>query len=150
MLRVLLLPFLAIFLLQLILFLGRPADDRQALSEKGTALQKRLNLLGVIFLAGGLLAAGSILWTMGRVPEDGPPAIGYEVGNGYSYPITAKMDKRHDMQMEQIGGKANVAVAEFADWCGSLWHGRRLAYTVAVLCVGSCFVCFYLARQLPE
>ena len=33
--------------------------------------------------------------------------------------------------MELYGGKANILAAELLDWFQSLWHGRRLAVTVA-------------------
>ena len=37
----------------------------------------------------------------------------------------------HDMVL--YGGKANLLGSEFADWLGSLWHGKRLAATIAVI-----------------
>lgn len=39
--------------------------------------------------------------------------------------------KQYQRQMELYGGKANVLAAELMRWFGSLWHGRRLAVTVA-------------------
>jgi hypothetical protein len=39
--------------------------------------------------------------------------------------------KQYQRQMELYGGKANVLAAELMRWLGSLWHGRRLALTVA-------------------
>jgi hypothetical protein len=39
--------------------------------------------------------------------------------------------KQYQRQMELYGGKANVLAAELTRWLGSLWHGRRLALTVA-------------------
>lgn len=41
--------------------------------------------------------------------------------------------RRYTRQMQVIGGKANLLSAEFIDWFAGLWHGRNLAYTVAVL-----------------
>ena len=46
-------------------------------------------------------------------------------------------------------GKANVLAAEFTRWLGSLWHGRRLALTVAcatVLVAGG----FWLLADAPS
>ena len=37
----------------------------------------------------------------------------------------------HDLLL--YGGKTNMALGEFAEWIGSLWHGTRLAFTVAAL-----------------
>ena len=35
--------------------------------------------------------------------------------------------------MQTYGGNANVLASEIRLWFASLWHGRRLAFTVAVL-----------------
>jgi hypothetical protein len=43
--------------------------------------------------------------------------------------------RRYNRQMQVIGGKANLLSAEFMDWFAARWHGRNLAYTVAVLTV---------------
>ncbi len=37
--------------------------------------------------------------------------------------------------MELYGGKANILAAELLDWFQSLWHGQRLAATLACLTV---------------
>ena len=39
--------------------------------------------------------------------------------------------KQYQRQMELYGGKANVLAADLMRWLGSLWHGRRLALTMA-------------------
>lgn len=41
--------------------------------------------------------------------------------------------KQYLRQMELYGGKANVLATEIRVWFASLWHGRRLALTVAVV-----------------
>lgn len=41
--------------------------------------------------------------------------------------------RKYHRELAMYGGKANVLSAEFMDWFDSLWHGRRLAGTVAVL-----------------
>jgi hypothetical protein len=40
--------------------------------------------------------------------------------------------KTYLRQMEMIGGKAAVEANEMNEWLASLWHGKRLAYTIAV------------------
>jgi hypothetical protein len=42
-----------------------------------------------------------------------------------------------------LGGKFAVLTAEFNDWFASLWHGRALAGTVAVLAVAIAAACFW-------
>ena len=57
--------------------------------------------------------------------------------------------KQYQRQMELYGGKANVLAAELTRWLGSLWHGRRLALTVAcatVLVAGG----FWLLADPPS
>lgn len=43
--------------------------------------------------------------------------------------------KRDLRQLEEFGGKAAVLTSDFNQWFGSIWHGRALAYTMAVLTV---------------
>ncbi len=43
--------------------------------------------------------------------------------------------KRYLRQLEMIGGKAAVFTSELNEWVASLWHGRALAYTIAVLTI---------------
>ncbi len=59
-------------------------------------------------------------------------------------PQAAKM---HDRQLEMIGGKASIMTSDFQSWLGSLWHGRKLAVTLAVLTVGVTFAFRYIASH---
>ena len=45
----------------------------------------------------------------------------------------ARLSKSYERQMEVFGGKAALVGSQLDDWLASLWHGQRLAYTVAVL-----------------
>jgi len=56
--------------------------------------------------------------------------------------------KREMLQMERIGGKANVLASELIQWFVSLWQGQNLAFTLAYLSMGGCGVCFGLAQFL--
>ena len=51
--------------------------------------------------------------------------------------------------MELYGGKANVLAADLMRWLGSLWHGRRLALTVACATVVVAGGVWLLADPLP-
>jgi len=44
---------------------------------------------------------------------------------------TPEESKQYLRAMELYGGKANVLAAQLRQWLDSLWHGTRLAYTVA-------------------
>ena len=50
--------------------------------------------------------------------------------------------QRVAFQIERLGGRATVRAAQFDQWLSSLWHGRRLGVTLAVLGVllgGACW-----------
>jgi hypothetical protein len=148
MVNALLLPFLAIGIFQLMVFLLSPPKRKREATEREIIFRGRLRWAGVLTLLAGLLAAGLVYQRAARVPEPGDAAIGYEVGSGYSYPIMPASTKRYNIQMEQIGGRGNVVAAEFRAWCASLWRGRKLAYTLALLSIAAFFGCFFAARLL--
>ena len=54
----------------------------------------------------------------------------------------------YEHNLEVIGGKLNVYLAQFDDWFASLWHGTALAYTVAVLAVAIALACFGVAHLI--
>jgi len=85
-------------------------------------------------VAAGVLAAG---WTAAvAVYATAAPAV--------TSPDVeeARLSKAYERQMEVFGGKAAIAGAELDDWLSSLWHGRRLAYTIAVLAVPVALACW--------
>ncbi len=57
--------------------------------------------------------------------------------------------KQYQRQMELYGGKANLLAADLMRWVGSLWHGRRLALTVACATVLVASGVWLLADPLP-
>ena len=82
--------------------------------------------------------AAAVVISLTAKPPPGNP-LGYD-----------PMDtKRYLRDMEVYGGKANVLAAQFRDWFDSLWHGRRLAFTVAVLTVMSAFAFKFFTTPLP-
>lgn len=54
----------------------------------------------------------------------------------------------HDMVL--YGGKTNMVLGEFADWLGSLWHGTRLAFTVAALTALVAGAFWYFFSPIPK
>ena len=113
-------------------------------SGKITVLQERLHLIGIFVLVAGLLS--SVLIYATAAADSGRGAIGYDVVDGKSYPIMAGDSKSYQYNLERIGGKSAVLGAEFDDWFGGLWHGRKLAYTLGCLSVGSSLICFFFAH----
>jgi hypothetical protein len=54
---------------------------------------------------------------------------------------------RHDLEV--YGGRANVLADDFREWWSGLWHGRDLAYTVAVLTVVAALAWRFVATPVP-
>ena len=100
--------------------------------------EKRYHRLGVIILVAGLLAATAVY--LRTTPEDD----GDESGN--ITVVRSDNSKRDERQLELISGKTGVLAAEFMEWLESLWHGRNLAYTLAVISVGGSLTCLFLAH----
>lgn len=57
--------------------------------------------------------------------------------------------KQYLRQMEVYGGTANVLASEFRIWFASLWHGERLAFTVAVLTLLAAWAFWFFSRPAP-
>ena len=82
-------------------------------------------------------AAAVVIFLTAKPPPENP--LGYD-----------PMDtKRYLHDMEVYGGKANVLAAQFRDWFDSLWHGKTLAFTVAVLAVMAAFALKFFTTPLP-
>ena len=50
-------------------------------------------------------------------------------------PLGRADSRQYLRTMELYGGKANILAAELLDWFQGLWHGKRLALTVACITV---------------
>ncbi len=57
--------------------------------------------------------------------------------------------KVYRRSLELYGGKANLLAEQFTRWFGTLWHGKRLAFTVAVLSAALAAVYYFFASPLP-
>ena len=90
-----------------------------------------------LILLAGLAAAVAIYFTAPPPPTD--PA---------EYGITDT--KANVREMEYIGGKANVLAVQFRGWFASLWHGQRLAFTVAALTLVAAFVFWFVVHPVPD
>jgi hypothetical protein len=72
--------------------------------------------------------------------------------------FTAPADPRADTvaqqremrELERLGGTATAQTVRFDQWLGSLWHGRRLAATLAVLSLVVAAGCTYVAGLMAE
>jgi len=84
----------------------------------------------------GFIAALAIYLT--ATPPPGNP-LGYQPED----------TKRYLREMELYGGKANLLVSEFRQWFEGLWHGRSLAFTVALLSVLLALAWLVASTPLP-
>ena len=99
-----------------------------------------LRRLGGALLLVGLLAAVLVFL---MVP-------GEDAGVSGDNMVSPESVKRYNYDLERLGGKSLVWVAEFNDWLGSLWHGRKLAGTLIVLFGGAAWICFWISTLPPE
>jgi hypothetical protein len=53
----------------------------------------------------------------------------------------------HNMLL--FGGKANLLGSEFMEWLGGLWHGKRLAFSVACITLLLAGALLYVGAPLP-
>jgi len=56
--------------------------------------------------------------------------------------------RAYEFQIERLGGMAAVYAVRFNEWFISLWQGRQLAFTVAVLAIVIALACFWLANRM--
>ena len=101
-------------------------------AAKRVPLQKRLYLVGTAVLIAGLIAAAIIYAT--AAPPDSAVA---------QYGIA---DPRYQIELQRIGGNAEVLMAQLHQWFDGLWHGTALAYTVAVLGIAIAGACFFIGH----
>lgn len=132
----LLAPFLVVLVIGLARFMI--GSLRRAKDETGelAARQWRLRTIGVFILLAGLVVA-VLIYLNAPLPED-------DLLNA----VALGNSKATEYEMERIGGVGNVYSTEFAHWFESLWHGKRLAFTVATLSLAGGLVCFVLAHPL--
>ena len=75
----------------------------------------RFGTLVIAILIVGL-GTSALIWLVAGEPQADP------LGESRMYV--------HDMVL--YGGKTNMVLGELAQWLGSLWHGKRLAGTLAI------------------
>ncbi|MGO9613735.1 MAG: hypothetical protein ACLPX5_11970 [Dissulfurispiraceae bacterium] len=101
---------------------------------KNTNPQAGLNTIAVIILLVGLVSAVLIYLSAQEAPED----------QGLTD------SKAYLRNMELYGGKANVMMQEFRNWLDGLWHGKKLAFTVACISIVISLGFFFVARHFPD
>jgi hypothetical protein len=105
-------------------------------------LVARLKRIGAAILVLGLLSAIVVFIFASEAPGN---ATAYQIIDGVSYPVDVNNTKSYNYNMERIGGKSAVFASDLDDWFSSLWHGKKLGYTLAVLSIVSTLLCYWLA-----
>lgn len=118
-----------------------------------STVQSRLYRIGISILIVGLSCATWIFVAATDDIGDGN-VVNYQIVAGNNYALTTGDSKRYQYDMERIGGKYAVVTDEINQWLSSLWHGKRLAYTVSILAIGISLACFLIAQhpdyKLPD
>jgi hypothetical protein len=144
MIAVLLLPLVALALLGGFRFFAGSLRGRGDIPGNHAASQVRLRTAGVIILAAGLAGAGTIY--VETAPSAGPSGLGYATTGQYSTTYMPGETKQSQAQDEIVQGKGGMMFTDAREWFMSLWHGRRLAGTVAVLSIFAFLVCLFMAH----
>jgi hypothetical protein len=105
------------------------------MNSRSDEAETRVRLVSRVILAVGFTSAVVIYFVNAALPG----ASGYELEDS----------KRYLRDMEVYGGQANVLATEFRHWFNGLWHGRSLAFTVAVISLFLALAYNFLAMPLP-
>jgi hypothetical protein len=96
----------------------------------------RAGTRAILFLG---FAAAVVIYLTAQPPPENP--LGYD-------PLDTKK-YLHDLEV--YGGKANVIAAQFREWFNGLWHGKQLAFTVAVItAIAACAFKFFATPLPPD
>ncbi len=96
----------------------------------------------------GCAAALLVFATASPAPD--ADIVGYRLVAGQIFPVRLEDSARNVQTLEAIGGRANLDAAEFDAWIGSLWHGRRLSYTLATVTLLLAGLTVYSARLTTD
>lgn len=113
------------------------------MKSKNANLPRYLYVASVVVLIVGLLSAGVVYYF---AADGGNHGLGYNVVGGSAY--AAGESKAYLRDMEMYGGTSGRLIGGFNQWLASLWHGKRLAYVLAISAAVISYVCFWVARDL--
>lgn len=112
--------------------------ERRRPSGRRLPCHVRVYLVGAFILISGLAGSALIYVTAVTAPAEKATDLA---------PV-AVHTKQYELQLESIGGRAAFLAVELTRWLEGLWHGRLLAYMVAILCTTIAIVCFLVAHGL--
>lgn len=117
------------------------------LYSSSRSLARRWRRAGWLLLVLGGIAAMCV-WL---AAPDGPGgAASYSVVGGQAFADADGPTGWQAQQIERVGGQGTLLIGRFDDWLGSLWHGRRLAMTLAVAAVLATLACRFVAGLVED
>jgi hypothetical protein len=104
----------------------------------------RLKLISIAILIVGVIV-GIVIYV---TTKDDGNALNDEIVGSQVYSITPGQYKFSQHDAENISGKFGVISTQFGDWFFSLWHGKQLGITLAVLAIVIAAICYFFAYVL--
>jgi len=89
--------------------------------------------IGLAIVAAGLVAGAAVYATAGRDAD-----------------VDAVARQRELRELDRLGGTAAVQTVKFDGWLGSLFHGQRLAFTLAMLGLVLGGACWHIGGLMGE
>lgn len=104
----------------------------------------RLKLISYAILIIGVIV-GIVIYV---TTKDGGNALNDEVVGSQIYAVTPDQYKFSQHDTENISGKFGVISTQFGNWFFSLWQGKQLGITLAVIAMAIAAVCYFFAYVL--
>jgi hypothetical protein len=105
-------------------------------------------MAGAVVLLAGWVAAAFVFLMASH--GDDTAATSSRVVDGQVYTMPLDASKRESRETERMGGKMAVRMMALQSWIGTLWQGRRLACTLALLSTAVGATLLYLAGLAAE
>jgi hypothetical protein len=106
-----------------------------------------------LYLAASLILlagfAGAALIYEGTIDDRGP-ALEKPAPSVSAYAVPPLDSKQYRSDLQNLGGDAAFATDRLHWWLADLWHGRRLAYVLAVLAAAGALACWLAGRRLSR
>jgi hypothetical protein len=111
---------------------------------KSMPIHVRLKWISIAILVVGVIV-GIVIYVTTKA---GGNALNDEVVGDQIYAVTPGQYKFSQHDAENISGKFGTISTQFGDWFFSLWHGKQLGITIAVLAIAIAAVCYFFAYVL--
>jgi len=104
-------------------------------------------VVGSLILVLGLALAALVYLT---APPDADASAGNHNTGTAAYSIAPRDSKQYFSDVENVGGKPALLADDLNWWLADLWHGKRLAYTVAALAMALALACYVTGHVLSR